>query len=177
MRTIRLSPALLLLAVLFTGCDSFSETVAPDFVATDAALASQSPHYFEAPFTATALCGDPIGNIRFTGTIRGVDHTTVDGRGETHRTRQFRVHGLTALNLMTGATYTVQGGAEMLTWHSHLGQISGNPLRSIHAGTLVFKPDAGGARVVAHHAIRFIQNAQGETVVDFHEWRCRTSGR
>ncbi|HUF30537.1 MAG TPA: hypothetical protein VMM77_07705, partial [Gemmatimonadaceae bacterium] len=67
--------------------------------------------HFQSFFAATALCGDPIGDIHFFGTIEGVDHTTVDGNGEVHRTRQFRVKGLEGLNLKDGTEYRVIGGA------------------------------------------------------------------
>lgn len=170
-----------LLVLLFVGCDSFTAADAPATlaVAANASARSDSPvNHFETFFSATAMCGTDIGRIAFSGIIRGVDHTTTDKRGEVHRVRQFRVHGLTARNLdKEGVTYTVQGGAEMLVWQTQIGQVPGVPGRSIHAGTLVFNPDGGGARVVAHHAIRYVENAQGELVVDFHEWKCSTSGR
>ena len=47
--------------------------------------------------------------------------------------------------------------------------------RSLHAGTLVFEPVDGGSRVVAHHAIRYIENGAGEVVLNFSDWSCRTS--
>jgi hypothetical protein len=126
---------------------------------------------------ATAQCGSPIGNIRFSGWIEGVDHTTVDGRGETHRTRVWRVKGLSAVNLSTGTEYVVVGGAEMLTWHTHLGQVPGNVPRSIHAGTLVFQPLGGGAPVVAHHRVHFMMLPGSEVPhMDFHSWSCTTRG-
>lgn len=130
--------------------------------------------HFSVFFQATALCAPEIGRIRFSGIIEGVDHTTVDGQGETHRTRQFRVKGLGGENLDFPVFYNVIGGAEMLTWHTQLGQTPGVPGRSFHAGTLVFDPIDGGHKVVAHHAIRFVENAEGELVIDFHEWRCTT---
>jgi hypothetical protein len=123
------------------------------------------------------MCGAEIGRIRFTGLIEGVDHTTVDERGETHRTRQFRVKNLTATNLDSGTTYNVIGGAEMLTWNTQQGHAPGVPAKSIHAGTLVFQPTDGGPNVIAHHSIRYIENAQGEVVLDFSSWRCQTSRR
>jgi hypothetical protein len=170
-----------LLVLLFAGCDSFTAADAPASLATaeSASARSGSPvNHFETFFSATAMCGDDIGRIAFSGTIHGVDHTTTDRRGEVHRVRQFRVHGLTATNLdREGVTYTVQGGAEVLVWQTQLGQVPGVPGRSIHAGTLVFNPDGGGARVVAHHAIRYVENAQGELVVNFSDWKCSTSGR
>lgn len=131
---------------------------------------------FSTSFQATAMCGGDIGNIRFGGVIEGVDHTTVDASGETHRTRQFRVKGLDGQNLSHPIAYRVIGGAEMLTWNSQTGQVPGVPLQSIQAGTLVFDPVDGGNKVMAHHAIRFVENASGELVVDFHEWRCQTRG-
>jgi hypothetical protein len=136
-----------------------------------AALAAEQ---FTSFFQAIALCPPEIGRIQFSGVIEGTDHTTVDGRDETHRTRAFRVKGLNAVNLDYGTTYNVTGGAEMLTWHTQLGQTPGNAARSLHAGTLVFEPVDGGPRVIAHHAIRFIQTPSGETVLDFHQWTCRT---
>jgi hypothetical protein len=107
--------------------------------------------------------------------IEGTDTTTVDGRGETHRTRQFRVKDLTAINLDYGTTYTVIGGAEMLSWNTRLGHTPGVPSKSIHAGTLVFEPTDGGPNVVAHHTIIYVENAQGEVVLNFTSWRCITS--
>jgi hypothetical protein len=136
--------------------------------------ATATTDHFSSPFTATAMCGSEIGRIRFSGIIEGVQHTTLDANGETHRTRQFRVKGLSGINLDYGTEYRVIGGAEMLTWNTQIGQVPGNPLKSIHAGTLVFAPADGGNKVVAHHAIRFVENANGEEVVDFHEWRCHT---
>lgn len=143
---------------------------APSFAATSAGTTIQ---HFQTEFTATAMCGDAIGNIRFTGLIEGVDHTTTDARGERHRTRQFRVKGMDGLNLMTGTRYKVIGGAEMLTWNTQIGQVPGVPAKSIHSGTLVFEPIDGGAKVVAHHSIRYVENANGDVVVDYHSWRCR----
>jgi hypothetical protein len=139
-------------------------------------LSQSTTTHFSTSFQATAMCAAEIGHIRFSGTIRGVDHTTVDANGETHRTRQFRVRGLTGVNLNDGTEYDVIGGAEMLTWNTQIGQVPGVAGKSIHSGTLVFDPVGGGSKVVAHHAIRFVQNASGELVVDFHEWRCQTQG-
>lgn len=130
---------------------------------------------FSTFFQATAMCPSDIGRIQFSGTIEGTDHTTVDETGETHRTRSFRVHALDGVNLDYGTVYTVIGGAEMLSWNTRLGQTPGAAPRSLHAGTLVFEPVDGGARVVAHHAIRYIENAQGDVVVSFSAWSCRTS--
>jgi hypothetical protein len=176
MRRFSLLAAALVAAAPLMACSDAAEPIAPvpaegpSFAATSAGTTIQ---HFEAEFTAIALCGDAIGSIRFTGMIEGVDHTTTDGRGERHRTRQFRVKGMDGLNLMTGTTYKVIGGAEMLTWNTQIGQVPGVPAKSIHSGTLVFEPTDGGAKVVAHHSIRYVENANGEVVVDFHSWRCR----
>ena len=143
----------------------------------DTNRATTSTTHFTAPFTATALCDPAIGHIRFTGMIEGTDHTTVDEQGETHRTRQFRVKDLTATNLNYGTTYTVIGGAEMLSWNTQLGHTPGAASKSIHAGTLVFEPTNGGPKVIAHHSIIYVENAQGEVVLNFSSWRCVTSKR
>lgn len=135
-----------------------------------------STTHFSTFFQATAMCAPEIGRIQFSGIIEGVDHTTVDANGETHRTRQFRVKGLDGVNLDYATVYRVIGGAEMLTWNTQSGQVPGVPGKSIHAGTLVFDPVAGGPKVVAHHAIRFVENANGDLVVDFSDWSCRTRG-
>lgn len=165
-----------ILALLAGGCTTHpTEPIASPEVNLSSHAGSTVTH-FSAFFQATAMCAPSIGRIRFSGIIEGVDHTTVDGRGEIHRTRQFRVKGLDGVNLDYGTLYKVQGGAEMLTWHTHKGQVPGNPLRSMHAGTLVFNPLDGGPRVVAHHAIRYVENGQGELVLDFHEWRCTRGG-
>ena len=137
--------------------------------------ASTTTTQFSVFFQATAMCPSDIGRIQFSGTIEGTDHTTVDGNGETHRTRQFRVQGLDGLNLDYGTVYSVIGGAEMLRWSTQIGQVPGVAAQSIHAGTLVFEPVGGGPKVVAHHAIRFVENADGELVVNFSSWSCRTS--
>lgn len=164
------------LALVLSACDA--DPVRPSAAdrPSPSRNATSTTTHFSTRFGATAMCGPEIGRIAFSGTITGVDHTTVDANGETHRTRQFRVKGLTGQNLDHPITYNVIGGAEMLTWNTQIGQVPGNPLRSMHAGTLVFDPVGGGSKVVAHHAIRFVQNARGELVVDFHEWRCRTQG-
>ncbi|HEV2733791.1 MAG TPA: hypothetical protein VGV85_03095 [Longimicrobiaceae bacterium] len=182
----RPAPIAAALALALAACDT-GPVLPGGAAAPDAALGARQPAstatttstHFTTTFTATALCGAPIGDIRFSGVIQGVDHTTVDGNGETHRTRQFRVKGLsgwtlpeTVFNAAT-ADYRVIGGAEMLTWNTQIGQVPGVPGRSIHAGTLVFEPIGGGDRVVAHHAIRYVENAKGEMVVDFHAWSCR----
>lgn len=162
-----------LAAGLLAACDATpTEPLATDAPAL--ARSSTTTTHFSAQFTATAMCSPEIGRIRFSGTIEGVDHTTVDRNGETHRTRQFRVKGLDGLNLDYGTRYTVIGGAEMLTWNTQIGQVPGVAAKSIHAGTLVFDPLDGGSKVVAHHAIRYVENANGELVVDFHRWSCRT---
>lgn len=137
-------------------------------------LATTTVNHFSTTFSATAMCPASIGRIAFTGTIEGVDQTTVDENGETHRTRAFRVQGLSGTNLDFGTTYTVLGGAEMLTWQTQLGQTPGLGAKSLHAGTLVFEPVAGGSVVIAHHAIRYIENADGEPVVEYSSWSCRT---
>lgn len=160
------------LAFLLAGCETVSvQPLAPEEISLSRATTTTTQ--FSTNFLATAMCSPDIGRIRFSGVIEGVDHTTVDGRGETHRTRQFRVKGLDGTNLDYSVTYRVIGGAEMLTWNSQLGQIPGVAAKSNHAGTLVFDPIGDGTKVVAHHAIRFIQNANGEQVVDFNEWRCQ----
>lgn len=167
------------LALVLAACETSPVPTAPESALRATRPTSTTTSHFSTTFTATALCGAPIGDIRFSGVIEGVDHTTVDGNGETHRTRQFRVKGLsgwrlpeTVFNAAT-ADYRVIGGAEMLTWNTQVGQVPGNPGRSIHAGTLVFDPIRGGEKVVAHHAIRYVENANGEVVVNFHSWRCR----
>jgi hypothetical protein len=139
------------------------------------AAARAAASKFQAPFTATAACSSDIGRIQFTGIIEGIDKTTVDGRGETHRIRQFRVQDLRATNLDYGTLYTVQGGAEILSWNSQTGQVPGNAARSTHAGTLVFAPDDGGANVIAHHSIHYLENGTGDVVLQLSEWRCVTS--
>lgn len=164
-----------LVAGLLTGCGTEPTTpVSPDQLAASKGPATTTTTHFSTFFQATAMCAPEIGRIRFSGTIEGVDHTTVDRNGETHRTRQFRVQGLSGTNLDYPVTYRVIGGAEMLTWNTQIGQVPGVAGRSIHAGTLVFEPLDGGSKVVAHHAIRYVENAQGEVVLDFHEWSCRT---
>jgi hypothetical protein len=137
--------------------------------------ATTSTSHFTAPFTATAMCSADIGRIQFTGLIEGTDHTTVDEQGETHRTRQFRVKDLTATNLDNGTTYSVIGGAEMLSWNTRLGHTPGVPAKSMHAGTLVFQPTNGGPNVIAHHSIQYVENAQGEVVLNLSGWRCTTA--
>lgn len=162
------------LALLLPACDTDPvQPLAPGRPDLLKSVTTTTAH-FSTSFQATAMCGGDIGSIRFSGTIEGVDHMTVDANGETHRSRQFRVKGLTGLNLDDGTQYRVIGGAEMLTWNTQIGQQPGNALESIHSGTLVFDPVDGGSKVVAHHAIRFVENASGEEVVDFHEWSCRT---
>ena len=156
---------------------SAESPVSPSSLAGASVAATTSTVHFTAAFTATALCGTAIGRIQFTGTIEGVDHTTIDEQGETHRTRQFRVRGLTATNLDFGTTYDVIGGAEMLTWQTQLGQTPGVASKSFHAGTLVFQPTNGGPNVIAHHTIQYVENAQGEIVLNFTSRRCRTSNR
>lgn len=136
-----------------------------------------STEHFTAPFTATAMCSADIGRIQFTGTIEGTDHITIDQQGETHRTRQFRVKDLTATNLDYGTTYTVIGGAEMLTWNTQLGHTPGGAAKSMHAGTLVFQPTSGGPNVIAHHTIHYVENGQGEVVLNFSSWRCTTANK
>lgn len=130
---------------------------------------------FTSFFSATALCGSEIGRIQFSGTIEGVDHTTVDANGEVHRTRQFRVKDMQAVNLDNGTTYVVIGGAEMLSWNTRIGQVPGVPARSQHAGTLVFEPTDGGPRVVAHHRINYVERPDGDVVLEFSGWKCVTS--
>jgi hypothetical protein len=137
--------------------------------------AMPSTEHFTAPFTATAMCSADIGRIQFTGMIEGTDHTTVDQQGETHRTRQFRVKDLTATNLDDGTTYRVIGGAEMLTWNTQLGHTPGAAAKSMHAGTLVFQPTSGGPNVIAHHTIHYVENGQGDVVLNFSSWRCTTA--
>lgn len=168
--------ACLAIAVLSAACSqqSSSTPLGPAAVSGSTAVTTSSDQ-FTALFTATAMCGVDIGRIRFTGMIEGTDHTTVDQRGETHRTRQFRVKGLAATNLDNGTTYHVIGGAEMLTWNTQLGHTPGAAAKSIHAGTLVFEPTNGGPNVIAHHSIRYVENAQGEVVLDFSSWRCTTA--
>jgi hypothetical protein len=169
-----------LLVATLTACADAAAPTAPidiDAASTQTRAASSTTHFAMDWPGATALCGSPIGNIQFSGWIEGVDHTTVDGRGETHRTRTWRVRGLEAVNLSAGTRYTVIGGAEMLTWHTHLGQVAGNAARSIHAGTLVFQPLDGGANVVAHHRIHFMVLPGSETPhTEFHSWSCTTRG-
>lgn len=165
-----------ILALLAGGCSVLPTEPTAPLQANLSSHATTTTTRFSTPFQATAQCGSSIGRIQFSGIIEGVDHTTVDGRGETHRTRQFRVKGLDGVNLDYGTLYKVQGGAEMLTWHTQIGQVPGNPSRSMHAGTLVFTPLDGGPRVVAHHAIRYVENGQGELVVNFSEWRCTRGG-
>lgn len=173
----RITPALVL-ALAFTACaDRHTLPMEPEAADMPAlSQASSTTTHFESPFTAVAQCGPEIGAIRFSGIISGVDHTTVDGRGEQHRTRAFRVQGLTGENLMTGELYRVVGGAEMLSWNSQVGQVPGVPLRSNHAGTLVFEPVDGGSKVIAHHAIRYIEDGTGEVVVEYHAWSCVRQG-
>jgi hypothetical protein len=125
---------------------------------------------------AIANCGDDIGRIQFWGNIEGVDHTVVDGRGHTHRTRVWRVKGLEAKNLDFGTEYDVVGGAEMLTWHTQLGHVPGQLRKSFHTGNLVFQPRDGGTPVIAHHKVLFVQTPDGEVRLDFHEWRCISQG-
>ena len=102
----------------------------------------------------------------------------MDGRGEVHRTRQFRVKGVSGWSLpetvfdVTTVDFYVIGGAEMLSWNTQVGQVPGVAANSIHAGTLVFDPIHGGAKVVAHHGIRYLENANGEIVVEYSAWRC-----
>jgi hypothetical protein len=165
------------LALLLWGCDGGPiQPALPDLDAIHPSLATTTTSHFTTFFQATAMCSADIGRIRFSGIIEGVDHTTVDEQGEVHRTRQFRVKGLDGENLDYVEWYRVIGGAEMLTWNSQIGQVPGNPLRSQHAGTLVFEPLNGGSRVTAHHAIRYVEDGQGKLVVDFHEWRCVRGG-
>ncbi|HUF28446.1 MAG TPA: hypothetical protein VMM18_15825 [Gemmatimonadaceae bacterium] len=173
----RLTPAVVLTCA-FSACADWSPLpMEPEAGNTPVlARASSTTTHFETPFTAVAQCGTDIGPIRFTGIISGVDHTTVDGRGEQHRTRAFRVQGLTGVNLMTGEAYTVIGGAEMLSWNTPVGQVPGVPLRSNHAGTLVFDPVDGGSKVIAHHAIRYIEDGTGEVVLEYHAWSCVRQG-
>lgn len=163
------------LIVLLPACERDpAQILSPEPPSASTTAATTTTTHFSTLFQAVAMCGEEIGRIRFSGLIEGVDHTTVDGSGETHRTRQFRVKGLSGLNLDYGTEYRVIGGAEMLTWNTQIGQVPGNPLKSIHAGTLVFDPIDGSDKVVAHHAIRFVENAEGEEVVDFHAWSCHT---
>ncbi len=170
-----------LLTLSLVAC-SMAEPVSPvpgDAPALSAVPAGQTIVHFQTTFTATALCGSPIGDIRFSGLIEGVDHTTVDDRGETHRTRSFRVQGLSGWLLPetvfdeTTVDFRVKGGAEMLNWNTQSGQVPGVAARSMHAGTLVFDPINDGPKVVAHHSIRYVENAQGDIVVSFSDWRCR----
>jgi hypothetical protein len=164
-------------SVLFSGSSAgvaVAPMVAAGATAPSATALAAGPR-FQASFTATAACSSDIGRIQFTGTIEGIDQTTVDGQGETHRIRQFRVKDLRAVNLDYGTTYTVIGGAEILSWNSQIGQVPGVPARSTHAGTLVFAPDNGGANVVAHHSIHYLENGMGDVVLQFSEWRCVTS--
>lgn len=167
-----------LVAIAVTGlaaCDTNSmPPLEPQIEAPAFSAAVLGVQHFQTSFQATAMCGEPIGNIRFFGTIVGIDHTTVDGNGEVHRTRQFRVKGMEGLNLKDGTEYRVIGGAEMLTWNSQIGQVPGNAAKSIHAGTLVFDPVSGGSKVVAHHAIRYVENASGDVVLNFSAWTCQS---
>ncbi len=183
MRTHRLAGIALLVTSLIA-CTSGSEPAGPArLLAGGPTLATTAAHatvsHFQTTFTATALCGAPIGDIRFSGIIEGVDHTTVDARGETHRTRAFRVQGVSGWLLpetvfdATTVDFRVIGGAEMLSWNTQVGQVPGVGAQSIHAGTLVFDPINGGAKVVAHHSIRYVENAQGEIVVNYTAWRCQ----
>lgn len=166
------SMSLLVAALTLVSCDS--APTQPRFGEAPALSATSTVTHFSTFFQATALCPAEIGRIQFSGTIEGTDATRVDGTGETHRTRAFRVQGLDGVNLDYGTTYRVQGGAEMLSWNTKLGQTPGEAAKSLHAGTLVFEPVDGGSRVIAHHAIRYIENGHGEPVVDFHSWTCRT---
>jgi hypothetical protein len=158
-------------------CADSGHPVAPE-PGIPALSASGGPHFFELDWPgATAMCGEPLGNIQFSGFIQGIDHTTVDGTGNVHRTRVWRVRNIQGVNLKTGTQYTVVGGAEMLTWHTHLGQVPGVVGKSIHAGTLVFQPNGGGAPVIAHHSVRYFADHEGEPRMDFHSWRCVHGGR
>jgi hypothetical protein len=151
--------------------------LAPGAIGGSTAATASTVH-FTAPFTATAMCSADIGRIQFTGTIEGTDHTTVDQQGETHRTRQFRVKDMTAKNLdYLPITYNVIGGAEMLTWNTQLGHTPGLAPKSMHAGTLVFQPTSGGPNVIAHHTIHYVENGQGDVVLNFSSWRCTTANR
>jgi hypothetical protein len=159
-----------------TACADSGNPIAPE--PGFPALAVNGAHSFELDWPgATAMCGPTIGNIKFSGKIQGIDHTTVDANGNVHRTRVWRVRGLTAENLTHGTLYNVIGGAEMLTWHTHLGQVPGVVGKSIHAGTLVFQPVGGGTPVIAHHAVRYFEGPDGEPRMDFHSWRCVRGGR
>jgi hypothetical protein len=196
---VSVTPKGLLIAVVvpaFAACSQGSNPIAPSATFGAAVAGNASVHAvtgnaaaaaattlsanakFQAPFTAIAACSPDIGRIQFTGTIVGIDQTTVDGRGETHRIRQFRVKDLTGLNLDDGGTeYTVIGGAEILSWNSQTGQVPGMPARSTHAGTLVFAPDDGGANVIAHHSIHYLEDGTGDVVLQLNDWRCVTSDR
>ena len=164
-------------SALFNGSAGGNAVAASVGVESPAHLATTlaADQKFQASFTATAACSSDIGRIQFTGTIEGIDQTTVDAQGETHRIRQFRVQNLQAVNLDYGTTYTVIGGAEILSWNSQTGQVPGVAARSTHAGTLVFAPTDGGANVVAHHSIHYLENGNGDVVLQFSEWRCVTS--
>lgn len=165
-------------------CTSGGEPVGPARLLAEGPAFAATPAratvtHFQTTFTATALCGAPIGDIRFSGIVEGVDHTTVDARGETHRTRAFRVKGVSGWLLpetvfdQTTVDFVVIGGAEMLSWNTQVGQVPGVAAKSIHAGTLVFSPITGGAKVVAHHSIRYVENGQGEIVLNFSAWSCQ----
>lgn len=170
--------AFLAIAIFAAACsqESSPNPLAPAALGGGTAVWPSTVH-FTAPFTATAMCGADIGRIQFVGMIEGTDHTTVDQQGETHRTRQFRVKDLTATNLDYGTTYTVIGGAEMLTWNTQLGHTPGVAAKSLHAGTLVFQPTSGGPNVIAHHTIHYVENGQGDVVLNFSSWRCTTANK
>jgi len=175
------SPLLLPLAlVALAACGDHQPTALPQLDGTllaRGASTNSSPTFGPVFWPgATANCGEEIGRISFWGMIEGVDHTTIDGRGHTHRTRVWRVRGLEAVNLDHGTEYDVVGGAEMLTWHTQLGQVPGQLRRSFHTGNLVFQPRDGGAPVIAHHKVLFVQTPNGDVVLDFHEWRCISQG-
>ena len=74
------------------------DAAAPPDAAGPGQKAQGTSARFESFFSAIAACSAEIGRIQFSGTVEGIDQTTIDGRGETHRIRQFRVHGLTAVN-------------------------------------------------------------------------------
>jgi hypothetical protein len=168
--------AFLAIAIVAAACsqESSPNPLAPAALGGGTAVMPSTVH-FTAPFTATAMCSADIGRIQFVGMIEGTDHTTVDQQGETHRTRQFRVKDLTATNLDYGTTYTVIGGAEMLTWNTQLGHTPGVAAKSMHAGTLVFQPTSAGSNVIAHHTIHYVENGQGDVVLNFTSWRCTTA--
>lgn len=143
-------------------------------------------------FSAIAQVDECAGEwIRFSGMIEMKENVTVDGSGKTHISRHFIVQDLTGVGVTvgstltamtcegtllngttTGTTYEVLGGAEMFNIHFGEGQnatLNGSNT-FIHRGTLVFKNNATGQRVIAKHVIRKVNGVLMENT-----WECSGS--